>query len=295
MTRPYDASLKELIEQYPADWLPLAGLHTSAAVEVIDTDLSTLTAAADKVLRIQETPPWLMHVELQSSPKSALAEQLHWYNALLRHRHDIRVRTVLVLLRPSANSPALAGVFQDQFAGEPPYLEFRYRVVRVWEKPVAELLGGGLGTLPLAPISAVAEADLPTVVRQIGERLAREAPPKLAPVLAAATFVLTGLRLPPDEVIRLYEGVHFMSIIEESSAYQIILDKGRAKGLAEGKQQGAIEELRKTLVRLGRQRFGPPAAEALAALEAITDLSRLEQMSETLLTVANWQELLREG
>ncbi len=87
-----------------------------------------------------------------------------------------------------------------------------------------------------------------------------------------------------------------MSIIEDSSAYQIILEKGlekgREKGRAEGKQEGAIEELRKTLLRQGRQRFGPPDQEIVAALEAIGDLPRLEQLSETLLTAATWQEFL---
>lgn len=70
MAQPFDASLKELIEQYPSDWLPLAGLGTAASVDVIDADLSTVTAAADKVLHIGKRPPWLMHLELQSSRKA---------------------------------------------------------------------------------------------------------------------------------------------------------------------------------------------------------------------------------
>ncbi|HZT80116.1 MAG TPA: hypothetical protein VFA26_07840 [Gemmataceae bacterium] len=37
---------------------------------------------------------------------------------------------------------------------------FRYGVVRVWQLPPEQLLTGGLGTLPLAPIGAVREADM---------------------------------------------------------------------------------------------------------------------------------------
>jgi hypothetical protein len=106
MPKPFDATLKDLIERYPADWLPLAGLSTSAPIDIVDADVSTITAAADKVLRIQETSPWLLHVEVQSSPRSDPAEPLHWYNALLEHRHGLPVRTVLVLLRPGADSPS---------------------------------------------------------------------------------------------------------------------------------------------------------------------------------------------
>jgi hypothetical protein len=94
MAKPYDASLKELIESYPADWLALAGVRTEA---------------------VHEAEPWLMHIELQSSPKSDLAEWLHWYNTLVHHRHRQRVRSVVVLLRPTADSPALGGIYQKGF------------------------------------------------------------------------------------------------------------------------------------------------------------------------------------
>ena len=32
------------------------------------------------------------------------------------------------------------------------YHEFRYNVVRTWERPADEILAGGLATLPLAPL-----------------------------------------------------------------------------------------------------------------------------------------------
>ncbi len=46
------------------------------------------------------------------------------------------------------------------FPDEVPYNVFRYRVIRVWQLPPDPLLTGGLGTLPLAPISAVTVGDL---------------------------------------------------------------------------------------------------------------------------------------
>lgn len=206
----------------------------------------------------------------------------------MRHRHRLLVRTVLVLLRPAADSPGLTGVYQEQFPGEPAYQVFRYRVVRLWQVSAKALLTGGLGTLPLAPISDVAEAELPAVVRQIDERLAKEATPAQAAILGAATFLLTGLRLPPAEVLRLYQGVSFMSIIEDSSAYQIILEKGRAQG----EKEGAMKELHETILHLGHKRFGQPEAATQAALTAITDLERLKRLRERLLEAGSWQELL---
>jgi hypothetical protein len=73
--------------------------------------------------------------------------------------------------------------------------------------------------------------------------------------------------------------------LKESSTYQAIL--------AEGRTEGRIEALQKTLLRLGRQRFRDSPSEAVqAAIQAITDEGRLERMTERLLIVSSWQELL---
>jgi hypothetical protein len=58
-------------------------------------------------------------------------------------------------------------------------------------------------------------------------------------------------------------------------------------------EKGGIETARRILLCLGRKRFGDPEATALASLQAITDLERLEQLSERLLEVTSWQELLQ--
>jgi hypothetical protein len=85
-------------------------------------------------------------------------------NVLLGRRHGVLVRTLVVLLRKSADSPELTGTLQRGFRDEPPYWVFRYGVVRVWQLPAETFLGGGLGILPLAPLSAVAETELPGVI-----------------------------------------------------------------------------------------------------------------------------------
>jgi hypothetical protein len=43
---------------------------------------------------------------------------------------------------------------------------------------------------------------------------------------------------------------------------------------------------------LGKKRFGPPDEETTAALNAIADLPRLEDLTDRLLDVDSWQELL---
>ena len=69
----------------------------------------TLSAAADKVVRVDDPEPWLCHLELQASYERALPWRLLRYNALLAARDEVPVESVLVLLRPEADGPALSG------------------------------------------------------------------------------------------------------------------------------------------------------------------------------------------
>jgi hypothetical protein len=52
------------------------------------------------------------------------------------------------------------------------------------------------------------------------------------------------------------------------------------------------EEAKKILMLQGRKRFGPPNARTNAALERIKGLDRLERLTERLLDVSSWEELL---
>jgi hypothetical protein len=73
-------------------WLGPAGL-----VEVIDSDITALTAAADKVLKVGGSEPYLVNLELQSSHDKDLVETTWFRQAALYHRHRLPVLTVLVL------------------------------------------------------------------------------------------------------------------------------------------------------------------------------------------------------
>ena len=91
-----------------------------------------------------------------------------------------------------------------------------------------------------------------------------------------------------------------------SSTYQKILEEGRAEvraegraegrveGRVEGRAEGRAEEARRFLRRQGTRRFGKPDAHIEAALDAIADLERLEQLSERVLEVTAWEELLAQ-
>ena len=63
-SKQFDATVKDLIEVDAAAWLELAGLSGPRTFALVDADVSTLTAAADKVLRVEEAAgPSLLNLE----------------------------------------------------------------------------------------------------------------------------------------------------------------------------------------------------------------------------------------
>jgi hypothetical protein len=273
----FDPTLKAMVEAAPGDWPVLVG-QPRAPVEVIDADISTVSGAGDKVLCVQATPPYLLHLELQSGHDSAqVPRRLHLYNTCLDDRHDLPVRSVVMVLRPEADSPVLTGTYERTLAEEGPHLVFRYQVLRVWQMPADIFLAGGIGTLPLAPVSAVTEAELPGVIKRMKERLGGRRLRAKAERLWAATYLLLGLRYSAALAERLLEGVLAM---EESTTYQAILARGRA------------EEARRILRLIGSDRFGEPPPSISTILDGITDVTRLENLGVRALHVENWQDLL---
>ncbi len=83
MPKPYDASLRALIDQFLPDWLALVPRRPIGPVRIIDANLSTVTAEADKVLLVEDPQPWILHLELQSSWDDSLPARVAWYNAML--------------------------------------------------------------------------------------------------------------------------------------------------------------------------------------------------------------------
>jgi predicted transposase YdaD len=288
-TKPFDPTVKTLVETSPGDWPVLLGLP-AAPTEVIDADIATVSGAGDKALRVHTASPYLIHLDFQSGHDSAkLRRLLHLRSTLLEYRHGQLVRSAAVLLRPEADTPALTGERRLGFPGEVDYDVFRYQVLRVWQLPPQVLLGGGLGTLALAPISAVTEAELPGIIKQMDARLQTRRWRRHADEIWSATFILMGLRYSRELARHLLQGVRSM---KESVTYQAILEEGEAKGRSEGAIEGALTEARKILQRLGQRRFGPPDTRVRTILEGITDVERLEELSERVYQVHSWEELL---
>lgn len=284
MPAPFDPTLKTLTELAPADWLPLAG-RRRRRVTLADSDVGTLVSgASDKLFHVHDDPEYLFHLDFETGHFHAeLPLRLRLYNSVFAYRHRRAVLSVVVLLRPEADSPQWTGLLESSLPGEPALATLRYQVIRVWRLDPELLLAGGIGTLPLAPISNVTEGDARRVIRRMKERLSSAQTAAKARDLWAATYVLLGLRYSDAFARALFAEVFGM---KESTTYQAIIREGRA--------EGRVEEARHMLFLQGEHKFGPASAAIRRAIEAISDVTQLEALGVRLLRAESWQDVLPE-
>ena len=112
MAKPFDATMKELLESDPRAWLELLLGRELGDVRILNVDLSTITTEADLVLLVAEVEPWLVHLEFQSSYDPTLPLRLQRYNILVNYRHRLPVQSMALLLCPDADGPAMTGLLQ---------------------------------------------------------------------------------------------------------------------------------------------------------------------------------------
>jgi len=165
----------------------------------------------------------LAHIEFQTGADSRMDERTLRYNVLADYRFKAPVESVVILLRREADRSAITGRVQRYGRGGELYLDFRYRVVQVWQIPVDQVLPGPLGVLPIAPLADVAESTLPEVIRQMDARIRAEASAADAEEIWTSVFLLMGMRYPAATAIGLLKGAIRM---EESTTYQLILREG---------------------------------------------------------------------
>jgi hypothetical protein len=95
------------------------------------------------------------------------------------------------------------------------------------------------------------------------------------------------MRYDRDRVAEAYGRLNML--LEESTTYQWILEKGKNQGLTQGLSQGE----RNLLLLVGTKKFGPPSPSVRAEIEAIAEPARLERLGERILDAVDWNDLMR--
>jgi len=290
---PYDVVMKRMVEADPLAFLHFVGLDGSRA-ELFDAELSTISPAADYILRVHD-PDYLAHFEFLSTHRRNAGSKMLMYDGVAHYNYGLPVESAMVLLRQSADGPGTSGIVESSSSNI-----YKHHVLRLWEVSPEVVLNGPTALLPLAPLTRVAEKDIPSVVGRMEDRLRSDA---TAEELWTETLLLLGLKFNPEQAHRLLRGV--IRNMRESTTYQEILLEGKAEGLAEGvamgkaegivegKAEGKAEGERLMILKAGARRFGPPDDRTRATLEGITSPTELERLFDRLFEVESWGDFLR--
>lgn len=282
MAMTFDATLKDMGRESPRGFLAAFDRPSSAPVKLLNVDLSTVTAAADLVLGVGEPLEEIIHLDFQSSAAAWKHADLLAYNALLFAHHRVRVHTVIVLLRPEAAHRNMDGLVHYAPRLERGSMDFRYEIVRLWERPADDLLAGDLGVAPLAVLGRLSgevpvEEALANVAQRIVQRVTSEAPPERAKRLLTDALLLTGLRVKRRLASEIFRGVHVM---QESDTYLMIVDEGKEK------------QAKQAILLFGEERFGPADETIKNQIESVSDLDRLNRMIRRSAKASGWREVL---
>jgi len=292
MSKPYDQLFKSLAEGDPRGLLHLFGtlpLDAPAEIEVIDRELTLPALSVDHVCRIR-TPEreWLAHYEAQTHYRSDVPERLLWYATALGMKFRLPVETTLILLAERYAPAALPPAGHVELADLEVFL--RYRVMRLWElDPQVVTATGRRHLLPWVTLMAASEETLRSVAAQIAD--------SGDDTLATQFVILGGLRYDREELANMLGRVTTMlltpEIIEDSSFYQMVLEKGIEKGvekgiekgIEQGVEQGRLEEAGRLLHLILTTRF--PGLETLLDPGAFTEAARLESLIAEIVAAPN--------
>jgi hypothetical protein len=109
MSLPFDATLKDFVQAYTRDYEHQLHITGPGPSVVLNVDLSTISAATDVIVGHGDPLVEIKDLNFQASRDDRLSARVLVYNGLLYHRYGVPVHSLIILLRPEANDPALMG------------------------------------------------------------------------------------------------------------------------------------------------------------------------------------------
>jgi predicted transposase YdaD len=284
--KPYDVTSKYLIRNYSKELLAWSGIHDVQQIQIVDTDVSAVSAAVDAVLDVVDTEHYIVHWEFQAVDDPQLESRLYRYSGLLAESHQLPVLTILVLLRRFSGWKQLTGRFEMKVHGEITGT-LSYRVLRAWELDAKQILSQRqVGLIPFLFL-AVKKSEVKPLVEQT-EAIIKQT---LTVSQQADFWVCAGLFMTSKFPMNFIQQVIGGAKMKGSALYEAILQEGIEKGRVEGMEKGRAEGMRDDTIRLIKIRFKRVPVRLTQKLENVHNLSVLEQIFESAAKAENLREL----
>src|SRR5947209_7738014 len=91
MSKPFDATLKDLAAVDPVGFLAEVDAPPALPVRLLSVDLSTVTAATDVVFGLGDPLQEVVHLDVQTGPDADKHRDLLAYNVLLHRQYRVPV------------------------------------------------------------------------------------------------------------------------------------------------------------------------------------------------------------
>lgn len=256
----------------------------------VDLDLSPPTASVDEYLRVQMLTgePQVIHLRFQKIYQPEIGAILYKQNRLLRAKYNCPVKTLVIVLWPGADGPAMSGAYRT-----PEGAVFRWLPTRLWEKDVEETFNS-FATCVFAPLARFAPERLPEIIRRMDELV--ESGARTEEDRENCWFMAyssMGLRYSVEQVNALL--AHRLDYLYQTEQCRRIRSDGFYAGRSAGLEEGRLQATIRWVLELGRRRLGEPPAPVAAALPTLRSQDRLEQLVARALKSANWQDLMKPG
>jgi len=272
----FDNTCKFLATQNPISFVRWLLPQVNASnVQVIKTELSTEPVRADSLILLKAADT-ILHLEFERVPKAdpPLPERMIDYWLRLYRKYHCTIEQVVIFLKQTNSPEVSVDRFQVQNTSH------RYRVLRLWEQDPAPFFSDA-ALLPLAPLT---RSNTPRdLLQQVAEATRKIPDPNQRKEIIACTAIMSGLIHNPEIIQDLFRE----DLLEDSSFYQFILQKGMKEGVKQGRQEGRQE----AVLMMLRQKIGTIAAETE---EKIYNLSftQLQGLMEAMPNFQQQQDLI---
>lgn len=293
-----------MIEHHGDAILRLAGVHEIASWRPLQAEVVQPRQLPDgliEVTRVGQNEPEIYLLELATYPDSRVLEQVHRGMTLVYLNRRVLPEVLVLVLHPKGNL-----VIPRQHESQSPqgwtHWRASWRVVELWNVPAEPLLASDdPGLIPWVPLCRFDGPPEP-ILRECRRQIDRLAPPEEHGNLIAVIQVLTGLRYNDPGLLKLLGGREAMiespvlqEIVQEAvdkalakahedrekavaEAREKAVAEAREKAIAEGREAVA-KQSHSLILRILKQRLGPPSEELVAALAAIEEKERLEDLA----------------
>lgn len=284
MADNWDVIIKVLVGSNPQDFVSLL-LPEARFREFLDKELHARTIQADILMRVDwDDEEVILHVEFQRRRDGDISKRVWEYNAMTTIQYQRLTTSFVLYLIPDGNIPDPFYEVAFRKGKGRRIHNFSYDILKLWELPVEELEQPGReGMLPLMSLAknGMSHQRVDEMIVRLQET-GREDLYAMAYSLAALAF-----RKTEDKAWLRRRFNMLKDILEESWAYQEMVEEAQDKAMKQGLQKG----LRETILHRVQKKYPQLIPLATQYINQVKEPEQLSNLIDNLFDAQSSEEV----